>query len=292
MEEKGLYQSVSIDRVGALQFTLDRFLPVFRKEVESTLNHNFPTWVSLTLSEEQAHVEGTKSIKQPIPTLIPANFKMYCSECKRIEAFKALWFQDVTNTLNLQRLGAPTARAINVPKGFQLFTLLYQCQSCMGDPECFLIRRHGLKISMHGRSPIESVSAPQFIPEVESKWYRESAIAMKFGRPLAAIFYLRVFIEQFARRVTEIKDRRTGDEILSEYNSTIPDPPRSSMPSLKEWYGKLSESIHSADEDEAMLVEAFEAVDRHFEFRRLYKMPETKPKGGATENATQAEESQ
>jgi hypothetical protein len=35
-------------------------------------------------------------------------------------------------------------------------------------------------------------------------------------------FYLRVFLEQFARRLTGLKGRVTGEEIISTYTNTLP----------------------------------------------------------------------
>jgi hypothetical protein len=278
MEEKGLYQSVSIDREGAREFALSRISEAGRQSAEAAIERSFPSAANLTLSAEALFTEGDNKQQQPVLTIVPINFKLHCSACKRDEAFKPVWFQDITNGLASQQLGESKVPKTKLPSAYQLFSLVYQCQSCLGAPEAFLIRRQGLKLAMHGRSPIESVSVPQFIPEPESIWYRESVIAMKFGRPLAAIFYLRVFIEQFARRVTGITERRYGEDILSEYSSTIDDPPRSAMPSLKEWYMNLSEAIHCAKEDPEMLKKAFEDVERHFEFRRLYKVPESREK--------------
>jgi hypothetical protein len=273
METKGLYQSVSIDWAGSRKFILDHVTPLLQKDAEGRLDSSFTPSQNWALSDTVVQKAGRTGGREPMLTLQPINFKLFCGMCKRDEAFKPVWFQDITNAMSLPANGQMAPRLVT-PEGFQLFSLIYQCQSCLGTPEGFLLRRDGLKIGIHGRSPMESVSVPTFIPSPESKWYREAVIAMKVSRTLAAIFYLRTFIEQFARRVTKISDRRSGDEILSEYNGTIPDPPRGSMPSLKEWYEKLSELIHSANEDTEILKKAFEAVDRHFEFRKLYRMPE------------------
>lgn len=48
------------------------------------------------------------------------------------------------------------------------------------------------------------------------------------------------------------------------------------MPSLREWYGRLSEPIHAAKADEGLFEEAREAIEQHFEIRRVFKIPEKK----------------
>jgi hypothetical protein len=64
---------------------------------------------------------------------------------------------------------------------------------------------------------------------------------------------------------------------MEEYSQTLPDPMRSTMPSLKEWYCKLSEPVHSGVPNEKLFEEARDAIERHFDIRRVYKIPETKP---------------
>jgi hypothetical protein len=279
METKGLYQAVQIDRESAVKFAKEWVLTGYFNEFESLLERRYPLKRNLTLSEAALYAAGRDGANEELLVLAPVNVKMFCMKCDRDEAFKPLLYQDVTNEMSKATLGqAGTAKKLpNVGEGYQVFTFAYQCQSCLGLPEVFLIQRAGLKLAIHGRSPIQSMAVPAFIPKPESKWYREAVIATKVGRTLAGIFYLRTFIEQFARRVTDIGGRRPGDEILSEYSDTLPDPPRDAMPSLREWYGKLSEAIHSANEDGELLQKAFEEVDRHFEFRKLYKMPESPP---------------
>lgn len=46
------------------------------------------------------------------------------------------------------------------------------------------------------------------------------------------------------------------------------------MPSLRSWYGRLSEALHAAKEDEALLAEARANIEQHFDIRRVFKIPE------------------
>jgi hypothetical protein len=73
-----------------------------------------------------------------------------------------------------------------------------------------------------------------------------------------------------------MKGRETGDEIMEAYSGTLPNAQRDQMPSLREWYGKLSAPIHTADEVAAdnLFDPAREEIERHFDIRRVFKIPE------------------
>lgn len=103
--------------------------------------------------------------------------------------------------------------------------------------------------------------------------YQIGLVSFKSGKVLSAYFYLRTFIEQFARRITVINDKTTGTEIMDKYAKTAPEKIRGDMPSLKEWYDKLSEKLHGAIEDADTFTCAVAEINRHFEFRKLYKLP-------------------
>jgi hypothetical protein len=158
-----------------------------------------------------------------------------------------------------------------------LFALLLQCQRCTGKPEAVLIRREGWRLSLHGRSPMEYVEVPKYIPKQERHLFRDAIIAGHSGKTLAGLFYLRTFIEQFARRVTGETGRRPGNEIMEDYGKTLPERHRGSMPSLREWYERLSEPIHAAKDDEKLFEEAKEAIELHFDIRRVFKIPDLQP---------------
>jgi hypothetical protein len=64
---------------------------------------------------------------------------------------------------------------------------------------------------------------------------------------------------------------------MEEYGKTLPEAHRSTMPSLREWYEKLSEPIHAAKDDEKLFEEAKEAIEKHFEIRKVFKIPEILP---------------
>src|ERR1035437_661705 len=188
----------------------------------------------------------------PRRCLVVGNVKLFCKKCEGREAFRPIGFSDVTLSLRVKyeeqvQSGTPNLE-ISFPITFQLFVLVFQCQTCQGVPETFLVKRNGLDLVLEGRSPIEHVELPGFIPKDETHWFRDAVIAFQTGKVLAALFYLRTFIEQFARRKTGTQnDKKTGDEILSAYADTIPENLRQTMPSLRNWYDSLSAALHGAN---------------------------------------------
>jgi hypothetical protein len=137
----------------------------------------------------------------------------------------------------------------------------------------FLVKRNGLDLTVEGRSPIEHIEIPNYIPNDERHWFRDGVIAFQTGKILAALFYLRTFVEQFARRKTNMKDqKKTGEEILSAYAETLPSNLRDTMPSLREWYDKLSEALHGAKEDPELFGAARERIEKHFDIRRVHDL--------------------
>jgi hypothetical protein len=210
-------------------------------------------------------------------TLVVANVKLFCSECDSSEVFKPVFYRDLTDELAKgQRHSYREGPEVPVPDGFQLFAILLQCQRCTRKPEAVLVRREGWRLSLHGRSPMEHVDVPKFIPKKESYFFRDAIIAAHGGKTLAGLFYLRVFIEQFARRVIGETGRRPGNEIMEDYGKTLPEQQRGSIPSLRDWYERLSYPIHAGQDDETLFEEAREAIEQHFDIRSVFKIPEGK----------------
>src|SRR5262249_47468291 len=136
------------------------------------------------------------------------------------------------------------------------------------------VDRQRWTLSLHGRSPIENVEVPVFIPKEEYRFYRDALVAYQSGKTLAGLFYLRTFLEQFARRQTGLTERSSGDEIMQAYNQTLAPDLSSRMPSLREWYDKLSAALHEARENAALFENAIVEINQHFDIRRVYKIPE------------------
>ena len=280
LETKHLYQRVSIDPQQVIESIRGEVIqdekPAFDAFVEQVLPSQ-----PVTISMQRLFVAGRGSAAVEEPCVLVENVKVFCPACGEREVFSPAWIGDLDSEMRTPAL-MPGLAVEEAPSGpvVQVFVLAYRCQRCKGKLEAFLVRREGWHLSLHGRSPMEQVEVPKHIPKTERHFFRDAIVAMHGGKPLAALFYLRTFVEQFARRQTGmIAARATGDEIMDAYSKTLPDAHRGHMPSLKVCYDKLSEALHSARPDEALLGEAIEQIDRHFDIRRVFKIPESPTSG-------------
>lgn len=274
LETKHIYQSVVIEA--------DPIIAAWRKKAESfgaTIGPDdlgFETQ-HFVLGEGQLHIVEHSGVETPALTLSVQNPKLFCAECGSGEVFKPLWYRNLASELNHPVAYPLAGRSQSLGEqfpGFELIFIALQCQLCCGKPDAFIVRKKGWRLILEGRSPMEHVEVPSFVPKPERNLFRDALIASHGGKILAALFYLRVFIEQFARRVLNETGRRYGAELMEEYGKTLPDDKRSLMPSLREWYEKLSEPIHTATDDSARFEEALAAIQKHFEIRKVFDIPE------------------
>jgi hypothetical protein len=272
LETKHLYQKVEIE--------LGETPKNFYDRVYVQQSHQFANWFNGSFANEHFDVRLSLGkaemdlilLAEALPLILP-NLSLYCKLCERKEAFAPIGHADLIDQI-LMFIAQGKLKPFAMPANFQMFSLVYQCQRCLGVPESFLVRREGWSFNLQGRSPIEHVEVPGYIPKPESKYYRDAIIASNTGKTLAALFYLRIFVEQFARRITGKKGKVTGDVILDAYYQTLPKAHADHMPSLREWYDKLSEGIHSATEDVPLFETAKAQIEEHFDIRRVFKIPE------------------
>lgn len=202
---------------------------------------------------------------QEISIAIP-NFETWCSVCGERKPFAVIAATGDSH-------GYP-AEALNQATIDQVFHLTCLCQSCQKEHVHFMVRRRVLKLTLVGRSPVEVTSPPPFIPKAVRDFYSSAVIAHNSGQTLAAIFLLRTFIEQFWVHLGLRSENRriSGDELGKRYSQTLPDAIKSSFPSLADHYDLLSARIHEANADSDQFDKSIEAINEHFDARRLFKV--------------------
>jgi len=272
LETKHLYQKVDFDPGKAAKALLSQVVPNHQRVFSEWLVNELPG-KRFTLEPQFSILAKLANQSDAAVPLILPHVSIFCKACERREAFAPIWHSDLIGEIRTA-ISSGTSKPIALLKAFQMFSLAYQCQRCLGPPEAFLVRREGWTLSLHGRSPMERVEIPIYLPKIESKFYRDAVIAFNSGKTLAALVYLRTFIEQFGRRITGKTGKATGDEIFDAYYKTLEPKYAGHMPSLRDWYDKLSEAVHSASEDAALFESAKIEIERHFDFRRIYKMNE------------------
>jgi hypothetical protein len=271
LETKHLYQRVSIEPNAIITKLIESVAQNHQHVVRSEIQKDMQEQITVT---DNPTFTGANTLQLWLPV---KNVKLFCIKCAAREAFRPIWYSDITVQLaakhRTQRALGMESFKLQFPKNFQLLALVFLCQRCELLPTAVIVKRVGLDLFLEGRSPIEHIELPKFIPKEEQKWFRDGVIAFQTGKVLAALFYLRTFIEQFARRKTgTLGDKKTGDEILSAYAETIPENLRSTMPSLREMYDKLSEALHGAIEDAELFECARGKIEEHFDIRRVHRL--------------------
>ena len=273
LETKHLYQKVTLRFEEIVSEARNRTTPGHRPTFDQMLKKLPQT---ILMSSGEAYTVGRDAQTYFHLQIIPTNIKLFCEKCSRVEAHKPIWWTELSNDL-----GKPAYRdsGANLPVNFQMWLIAYHCQSCTGLPQGMLVRRLGWNLHLEGRSPIEFVEIPAFLPKVESHWFRDAVVAENTGKTLAALFYLRTFIEQFARRQTGMDGRFKCTDIMEAYGEILPTEQKNNMPSLKHWYEKLSEALHGASEDRELFANASREIQKHFDIRRVFEIPDVNPEG-------------
>lgn len=154
----------------------------------------------------------------------------------------------------------------------QVFSLPYQCQNCRCEPVIFLVRREGRKLSLVGRSQLEQVSTPNFVPKEVARFYRSAIVARNCNQVLGGIFLLRTLVEQHMRKSSGNDSiKLTGDELADRYSATLPSNFSGSFPSLKKIYSDLSVAMHSANEDGNVFDLQLRAIESHLDGLRVFR---------------------
>ena len=263
MQSKHLYQSVLLR---------SPFLATAgNKEAEATAKAHSPALTAM--------VDGPWFLQRP-PVAItvqrvcvckPPDLKLFCqnSSCERIEAYNLVYATELLKEFR------DAGQEFKSPKGEieQAFLFGYQCQSCKGTPEYFLIRRRGLRLTNEARSPIEHVAVPDFLPKSMRRFYVGAILAYQSGHALPGLFMLRTLIEQWARSVTE-STHREADRLMEEYMETLPPDFRDRFYSMRKLYEELSADLHGAVGSDPLFDQACAEINQHFDARRLYRLPD------------------
>ncbi|MGD0613767.1 MAG: hypothetical protein ABSB41_19905 [Anaerolineales bacterium] len=195
----------------------------------------------------------------------PPTVKLFCGICNRTEAFN---FHGGHDLLNDSR----EPNKIMEPVSEQIFFLAYQCQSCKSTPEIFMIRRNNLKLIQSGRTPIEEIELPSYLPKKQKKYISDATIAFNSGQSLAGNFLLRVFIEQYIRSLSSTPDSQNIDALFLEYSKGLPDDFKQRFPSLQSVYDKLSEDLHLATASEKIFLQSRSNIEKHFKAKEVFEL--------------------
>ncbi len=279
LEDKHLYQNLDVN--------YPEFRELFEEYVLPELRGSFPTFDQE--EEIQEDYELGKFIKwriidpndpkspgslvnpEEIQTIIrfiyfePPTVRTFCAHCKNKQPFNFMSGFEVLDSYRENVVNNDSSIT-------QVFIFMYQCQQCKELPEVFMVRRKNLKLTLSGRSPMETVEVPNFLPKNQHKFFSDSTVAFNSGQVLAAIFLLRTFIEQYVRPVNSKPRSRDIDAIFNDYSDALDIRIKEHSPSLKKVYEILSEDMHSATGSENVFLQARAEIIEHFDAKRLYKI--------------------
>lgn len=220
-------------------------------------------WSPLGLNSESKLVNSQK-----LPIIHTTQFelkivKRLCPHCRSPEPLHPLWdlvkVYDKTSWKKFSHL-------------HQLFVLPYECQNCKGEPIIFTVQRNVQKIQLCGVNFPTKPLAPDFIPKAQKNFFEEALLAFQVNKILTAIFYLRVFIEQYWYAVLnhKLKDKCSVEDLGKEYNKKL-GKLSSEIPSLVKVYDKLSSAIHEAKSDLQLFEEMRSKIEEHFQRIKVEK---------------------
>jgi hypothetical protein len=193
-------------------------------------------------------------------TISPESIRNFCRTCENAEPFNFIQGGDLLYDINEEKTD------------IQVFAVSFECQGCKGTPEVFLIRREGIKLTLSGRSPMESVIVAPQIPKPHNKFISDATVAFNSGQTLAGIFILRTFIEQYVRSKSKTPNSENIDLLFQDYASTLPMGFKDSFPSLKSIYDNLSVAIHGADASTEIYTKAKDEIEHHFEGKKAFRI--------------------
>lgn len=200
------------------------------------------------------HNQGAGPLFSRTPTI-----KVSCSFCDAVLPAHNSGYPNLKDKISSVPLG-------HSAQGFmQVFAFPFLCQSCKRHPVVYLVTRRGLKLTLTGRSEFPEVSIPKFIPIEEKDYFSKAVVSHSAGHTLAGILYLRVFIEQYMRRVTGAEGKKTGDQLGDLYRALLHVDFPKTFKSLAKIYEELSEKLHLADPSEEQFKKSKEELERHFQ---------------------------
>ncbi len=154
----------------------------------------------------------------------------------------------------------------------QIFTFYYQCALCREHLITFMVKRHGLSLQLCGRSERLPISTSKKIPKKLRPILSDAIGAINENDIYAGFYHLRTFVEHYMKSCLKMEKskRINGDELSSEYNSTLDNRMKSGIPSLSVIYEKTSNYMHSRTGDANDFYRLIEGTEAHILAKELF----------------------
>ena len=212
-----------------------------------------------TESLDRARDSSAQNLQVSIHAYLPT-IKIYCDICENVEAHNPVGVTDIFSNFEQYESERPS----------QLFLMIYWCQGCKNQKIVFLVRRDRIKVSINGRTPIETVIVPSSFPREFRKYISGAVVAFQSGQVLSANFMLRTLIEQYVRSKSKNPNSDDLSPLWEEYQASLYPVVRDEMPSLRAIYERLSVDIHSASGSSDEYEMSRSELKSHFDGKRLF----------------------
>jgi hypothetical protein len=149
----------------------------------------------------------------------------------------------------------------------QLFFPIFRCVGCSKFAYTMLVKRKGLKLHLCGMSPRRPAKPTGYLPEALAPIYSDAEQSIAEGDIFAAIYHLRTLIEHYVKGRLGLapKEKRNGDDLIAQYNSTIVEGLRGTLPSLLSSWQTLSEALHAREGKPEDYTKHRDAVCKHIQ---------------------------
>jgi hypothetical protein len=277
LENKHLYQNIKVEPPdkNVIDQEIRRYLsgsiPGSANKVSEVCNSLYSLFPDIKweiedpVERRRLPIKSDSEINLVTLKFYPPTVKLYCSICKRTEAYNFQYGEDLLSEFR-------GAEELTKPVNIQIFSLAYQCQSCKSIPEFFMVRRDNHKLVQSGRTPIEEIVIPPYLPKEQRSFFSDALLAFYSGQILAGNFLLRTFIEQLVRQNSPTPDTQNIDTLFSEYGKGLPHDFKQRFVSLQSIYDNLSEDLHFAKASEELFLQARSNIERHFQAKELFKI--------------------
>lgn len=242
---------------------VDQFIQQYRQEMFNTIKvilGAFWTFRTDACTQHKLAIGAKKS--DDVTEFVLPTIRVNCAQCDAVSPPHNSGFRGQTDEFTSIPF---SLKKNNQQTPYQTFLFPYQCQSCKKEALVFLVHRDGVKLTLAGRNHFESIVVPKTIPKLEREYYSDAVAAYNTGNILAGLFLLRTTIEQYMRRILDIKGKVSGDDLANQYSKLLDDEFPKRYPSLKVVYEELSAKLHLAEKDTEQFEKSLENIDRHFE---------------------------
>ncbi len=201
LNTKHLYQHVEIS-ADAVRKQLTPMLrkmyvdhQMFDHMIAATMHPLFQYWCPTLAAGQNASLLPRERMMFDLPTV-----RTFCERCEEVQPFNP----------EPPPFGFP---CVEMREKGQVFSVSYHCQGCKDFPLTFMVTRRDFRLTLTGRSEIEKIQVPPYIPKDVARHYSSAVLAYNCNQLLPSLFMLRTLIEQYMQSVLGRGKYKDADQL-------------------------------------------------------------------------------